>query len=724
MKHSIARLLGGSCLVLLAACGGGGGSGGSSVSSAAPASGGSSKPPVAYAEAEQIVPYITSASVPEDGRVVIAFQLMDQNDAPIVDLSAADISLALAKLRQSIVGNLTGTWQSYINRIEQPGSVGPGTEPKLQATSESGSAGEFTNNGNGTYRYRFAASIKQIDPRFTEQAATEGLDLSYEAGVTHRVALQFRNSREPANPVYDWVPATGAVEYIFHQDIAATTNCNRCHGKLALHGGSRVEVKYCVTCHNAGTTDANSGNTVDMKVMIHKIHMGKELPSVVAGEPYIIYGNNDRANDYSTVVYPNNVLNCVNCHVGTGSDPGDGSLQLTAQGDNWNQYATAAACGSCHDYYPELDSDDKSDTGFFALHYGGQPTDLNCMSCHGIGGVAGPIADSHVNDDPVEQARGQIAAEIIAVEQTAPGEFPRVTFRVFNPADDSNYDILNDPIWQSGSLSVKIGWSTTDYTNVGNQGTSASTISMAATTAAVPAGDGLFSVTFDKPIPDETVPPGIAAGGSGAAVIEGRASYDVDGDGTADRVPLKNVVSFFPITDSSAKARRQSVDLARCQVCHEHVEFHGGTRSDSIDSCVTCHNPRYTRSGGGSVNFKPLIHGKHREAMPSMIANCVACHTDTGYQLPLPAGVLATTIDAGADVADPRDDTVVTPAASACSSCHDSDAARAHMVNLGGASFATTQAAIDSGEVAEQCDICHGAGRANDPDKYHRLVAP
>jgi len=722
MKHSIALLLVAGCLAALAACGGGGGSGGSLASGTAPGSGGGTKPPVAYAQAEQIVPYITSASVPDDGRVVIEFRLLDQDDAPIVDLTAGDISLTLAKLRQGVVGNLTGTWQSYINRIEQPG-VGPGTEPKLQATSESGGNGEFTNHGGGSYRYRFAASVKSIDDTLLAQARDEGLDLSYEPRVSHRVGMQFRNSREPANPVYDWVPATGAVDYIFHQDIAATTNCNRCHVKLALHGGSRVEVQYCVTCHNAGTTDANSGNTVDMKVMIHKIHMGEDLPSVVAGEPYIIYGNRDRAYDFSTVAYPNNILNCVNCHVGTASDPGDGSLQLTAQGDNWNQYATAAACGSCHDRV-DVSGELLTEDAFFAQHYGGQPTDLNCMSCHGIGGVAGPVADSHVDKDPVEQARGLIAAEILAVEQTLPGEFPRVTFRVFNPTDGSNYDILTDPVWQNGSLSVKIGWSTTDYTNVGNQGSSASTLSMDARSTATRVGDGSFAVTFDKPIPDAGIAPGIPASGSGAAVIEGRASYDVNGDGNSDRVPLTNVVSFFPITDNQAVARRQSVDLDRCQVCHEHVEFHGGSRSDNIDSCVTCHNPRYTKSGGGSVNFKPLIHAKHREVFPSMISNCLACHTDTGHQLPLPAGVLATTISAGADAADPRDDTVVTPIASACSSCHDGDTAKAHMVNPGGGSFATTQAAIDSGDVVEQCDICHGAGRANDADKYHRPVAP
>ena len=134
------------------------------------------------------------------------------------------------------------------------------------------------------------------------QAEVEGLDLSYEADRTHRVAIQFDdNPNTTANPnLRLGTGDSGATEGIFTMDIAATENCNACHDPLAIHGGNRREVEYCVTCHNAGSTDANSGNTVDMKVMIHKIHMGKNLPSVQeGGEPYAIYGFRDSKHDYS-----------------------------------------------------------------------------------------------------------------------------------------------------------------------------------------------------------------------------------------------------------------------------------------------------------------------------------------------------------------------------------------------------------------------------------------
>jgi OmcA/MtrC family decaheme c-type cytochrome len=108
------------------------------------------------------------------------------------------------------------------------------------------------------------------------------------------------------------------------------------------------------------------------------------------------------------------------------------------------------------------------------------------------------------------------------------------------------------------------------------------------------------------------------------------------------------------------------------------------------------------------------------EPYPGNLANCVGCHTDDGYTLPLPSGVLGSTIDTGANLASPVDDTVITPATAACSSCHDGSEAGAHMVTNGG-SFDTTQEAIDSGQVVEQCSICHGPGAVADVTRVHKV---
>ncbi|MCB1848703.1 MAG: hypothetical protein KDI04_15390, partial [Halieaceae bacterium] len=251
------------------------------------------------------------------------------------------------------------------------------------------------------------------------------------------------------------------------------------------------------TCHNPGSTDANSGNTVDMKVMVHKIHMGANLPSVQEGQPYIIWGFRDSEHDYSHVLYPQDVRNCVNCHAGsaTGADPvyPEGSnyeLTLTSQGDNWATYASQAACGSCHD---ALD---------FSRHAGGQADDSNCDSCHSTSGIAGSIQQSHTI--LTDEARKAFAAEIIAVTNTAPGQFPQVQYKVFNPIDgDAPYDLTTDPVWTqvaSGAsrLAIDLAWPTTDYTNTGNEQDNASAVSLDAL-AGTPVGDGSYTVTSNVP---------------------------------------------------------------------------------------------------------------------------------------------------------------------------------------------------------------------------------
>ena len=95
-----------------------------------------------------------------------------------------------------------------------------------------------------------------------------------------------------------------------------TTNaaCNRCHNTLSAHGGSRQDIKLCVTCHQPQTIDPDTGNTVDFKVMVHKIHRGESLPSVEAGTPYVIIGNSQSVHDFSNVVFPQDIRNCVRCH--------------------------------------------------------------------------------------------------------------------------------------------------------------------------------------------------------------------------------------------------------------------------------------------------------------------------------------------------------------------------------------------------------------------------
>jgi len=149
-----------------------------------------------------------------------------------------------------------------------------------------------------------------------------------------------------------------------------------------------------VTCHTAGNWDPHGGETVDAKVMIHKIHAGGELASIpgtdgkVWDDPateenemddngeYAIWGNNNNKNEWWKVGFPAIIQNCTKCHQGSGEDV-----------DNWKNVPSRDACGSCHD---DVDFADGTN------HAGGaQDSDDNCSACHPASGSSIGITEAH-----------------------------------------------------------------------------------------------------------------------------------------------------------------------------------------------------------------------------------------------------------------------------------------------------------------------------------------
>ena len=117
--------------------------------------------------------------------------------------------------------------------------------------------------------------------------------------------------------------------------------------------------------------------------------------------------------------------------------------------------------------------------------------------------------------------------------------------------------------------------------------------------------------------------------------------------------------------------------------------------------------------------FTTYVYDTDAVHYPGNLANCEACHVGDSFMLPLEDTVLGTTVDTGVDPMLPEEHTVITPASAVCASCHDGAEPRAHMEGFGG-NFATTQAAIDDGEVVETCNTCHGEGRSEDAWEAHQ----
>jgi len=677
------------------------------------------------ADALKINPAITAASI--NSPPTVQFTLKDENKTALTGLLPEEISLTIARLVPGSNGD-SSAWQSYLTRIETAGGPGPGTRDQFQATTENGADGTLIDRGDGSYTYTFAVDLARSD-------------LTLDRSLTHRIGFEIRGLAETTgNAAYTFRPSDGATTGLFSREIVKLKACNACHDQLALHGSARLDTQYCVTCHNPGSSDANSGNTLDFKVMIHKIHRGRSLPSVQNGGEYAIWGFGDSKHDYSKAVWPQDIRNCRTCH--------DENDPETPNAGNWLSAPTMEACGSCHD---DVDFATGKNHSTFNIVV---TTNASCTLCHRAGGFLGGIDQSHRIRE--REAAAAFQFNLIDIANTSPGAFPIVVFSITDPTKgDAPYNIKSDaPFVQAGTsrVAIDIGWDTTDYQNTGSGSLPASMGSLNPLGAgSINNGNGTFSISSTLAIPSGVT-------GSGMVSLEGRAAVDVDGNGTFEQIGIAGATKFFPITDAAAVKRRAVVSIEKCNVCHKTLSLHGANRTDNIDQCLGCHNPNNTDISRRPANLATALDGKKEEAIdfkrmihalhagpdgaglvvygfgntahdfreiqfPGKLSNCAHCHVGTSYY-PVGMGVLATTLDTGADRSDPLDDINVSPNTSACSACHNSTLALQHMKQNGGA-FDVTQAAdrsmtsIAAGAVVETCGICHGPNRLADVKKVH-----
>jgi OmcA/MtrC family decaheme c-type cytochrome len=629
---------------------------------------------ISEAEASFIRPglkiIIQDITIPADRKPVVTVKYTDNLDQPLDRLGiltpgAISSSFILAYLPKSKAGEITD-YVAYTTRtVTTPtNSPNPGVKA-VQAGTDSG--GTWTEVGAGVYTYRFATT----------------LPANYDTTLTHTLGIYGRRDLREwglsfyvGNPTKDFVPNGSPVTQI--HDIAVTASCNQCHDPLALHGETgRREVQICVLCHSPQTIDPDTGNTVDMKVMIHKIHRGSSLPSVIAGTPYQIIGNSQNVADYSNIALPQDIRNCTTCH------------KDSKQTNAWKLFPSAEACGSCHDSVNFATGEN---------HKAGPADNSQCASCHQPEGqfeFDASIAGAHT----VPYKSKQLLLPKLTVQSltnTGPGQKPTIVFTI----KDRNGNAI-DPARFSGTtgqLRANFVGPTTDY----NMAPINETIT--GTTFA----NGVATYTFKAAIP-------ATASGTWALELEGRlnATLIMGGDPTAtlsQRDALDNVVKYFAVTGTTVTPRRTVVSLANCNKCHEKLQLHGSNRN-TIEACVVCHNPSRTAGTGTaaeSISLQWMAHKIHtgeelsgdyvlgntsfKEVLyPGDRRNCLACHVGNTYTVPTPAGTVAT-------VTPKNYWSPTMPIATACLGCHDSVSTAAHAF-INTTTFGTMQ--------VESCEVCH-----------------
>jgi OmcA/MtrC family decaheme c-type cytochrome len=617
---------------------------------------------------------IQNVIIGADNRIRVTYLITDNNGLPLDRLGVVTPGAVSTSFIAAYIPKGQSQYLAYTTRTQTSPITGVSA---VQAAADTG--GTQQQVGEGTYTYTFGRA----------------LPANFDNTVTHTVVLygnrnlsEFDLGTQYSNVEYNWVPSGAAVTQV--RDVVRTETCNKCHDPLALHGGSRRNVATCVTCHTPQTADPDTGNTVDMKVMVHKIHAGPNLPSVKAGKPYVIIGNQQSINDFSHTTFPQELNNCQSCHDGTAS-----------QAMNWLTKPARATCGSCHD-------DVNFATG--QNHAAGpQPSDNLCSTCHIPQGELefdASIKGAHTVPRFSQDLPG-VKFEILEVKATQPGQKPNVTLKV---TDKSGFPIETS---QMSSLSLLIAGPNTDFAAYWSE-----------SVLRTPSNNGIVNYTFTRGIPED-------AKGSFTVAVEGYRNITLQ-PGTTKQVVVRDVgfnqLVAVAVTDTAPVARRRVVTQEACNSCHGSIALHGTFRQN-VQYCVMCHNANWDDKArrpadklpAESIHLKTMVHKIHtgeelendftiygfgnvpinfnEVTYPGDRRNCEKCHIADTQQLPLPKGVLPSV--AQRDYINPMQ-----PIQAACLTCHTSQEAASH-------------ALLNTSTLGESCRVCHGTTSEFSVDKVH-----
>ncbi|MGS0690667.1 OmcA/MtrC family decaheme c-type cytochrome [Shewanella sp. 30m-9] len=706
----------------------------------------------------------TNATV-DAGTVTVDFKLENDNGVAVLGLTKDhDLRFGIAQL--SHVTELMGEtevdrgfqWQAYINAEKTPnqdwipeGETNIKPSNQFQANVEKASSCEtcFVDNGDGTYSYSFQQNVANV---------TEPVAVAYNAEFTQRATLELELPNFAANAHFDWQPSTGMTDGIQTRNVVAIETCYTCHQpeSLAFHGGRRIDLENCASCHTATSGDPETGNSVDFTYMIHAIHKGSNreinTPEGMAPAPYKVIGYGGGVHDYGKVMYPQNpAADCAACHVEGENAP--------ANADLFKADLSNTACIGCHTEKP---SSNHSST--------------NCMSCHDNGNEAYGRSAERAHSDATKRYKESqgYSAKFSNIEVSNNGTKDVLTFDV-QILDEKDapvaIELIKNPSQYTPS-SIYLSWDIdkdypayTDETKYSARGfallppanpwdpvvstynpeTHTFSINSTNSKLVLPALEGKSVELFAG------VATCFSNGGFGAPLVKPIACDTTDDKGNSiasyayiQDEPLRFTWNGTGVQDTKKPAieRRDIIDAAKCTSCHnqEIVHFDNGV------NCQACHVPdkgvtevknEFYQSTGEikSTSFIYKAHKAEGHYTGTVVkTDCMTCHSKgEGYSGPVygfELGRSAGTAHAlpkdlsqkiPEDIRNPENDAdkeakklwikentwYASPDAAACMSCHQkymSDAALSHMTT-NGAYFGPEMS--EAKKAVETCSTCH-----------------
>ena len=660
---------------------------------------------------------MTDATV-TDGQVSVTFSLKNGNGVAVLGLTKDhDIRFGLAQLTPvtEIVSDTQVDrgyqWQSYINVLKQPntstipdGETNISPSAQYQAEVEAASACEtcFVDNQDGTYQYTFQTNISQI---------TEPLTITYNQDNTQRITLELKQPLITANAHYDFQPSTGLTEDIASRDVVSIEACYTCHqpDSLELHGGRRIDLENCASCHTATSGDPETGNSVDFGYMIHAIHKGQDRVTHTAtteeAAPYKVIGYGGGVHDYGNVMYPQKpAADCSACHVEGANAPQDAAL--------FNANKSDTACIACH-------------TESASEHHVGLST--QCTSCHIEEGYARSAKEAHGDVMKAYNETQTMNAVFSDITVTAEGKFSTTV-----KFTDASANVIAAEFIDTGSRIVMAWDSNKDYPAYNDASYSNRRIKLS---EGIANADNSWTLVWNSvTLPTDYVGKTFELWSAVTACYNnggyGRPEVKLTACSADDvrKVEIKSSAYHFVMaTDAvnssqTAASRRNIIDTTTCQGCHNQEVYH----YDNGVNCQTCHTSDKTLKtdatypgGKKSTSFAFKAHSAEGhylqyagvESGTVLKTDCKTCHTNDGITLGRAEDRVWRYADTetGADV-------WVSSDTGACLSCHQkyiTDATVSHIETNGGITDGMSEDDVRT-RSAEMCSTCHTPTRINE----------
>lgn len=593
---------------------------------------------------------ITGATIGSDGTITANFTLTDPKGLPLDIQGVYTPGPISVSFVAAYIPNGGSDWVALTTSLQKSPITGNSAN---QPAADRG--GTTTSQGNGAYTYTFTTKVPSgFD---TSQTVRIG-------GYAGRNLSEFDLGTSYANDVFTFVPNGSAV--INTHAVVATQSCNRCHDPLAAHGGARRIVPLCIMCHNPGgngvqTVDPDTGNSIDFKVMVHKIHMGANLPSVKAGTPYQIIGFQQSVNDFSNVVFPADTRNCQMCHqtgayprkstVGiANAEPGLPPAPLNVNADGVVTSGSQNSDTPANPPYPGTGDSTSGPGGATAIPVSEaafvipaeepvppppvnenwwltRPSAEACGACHdnvnfqtGENHPGGPVNNSQCTQCHIPQGQLPFDASILGghtIPQWTPGVMPGVVFDLLDVSSGtagnsptvtfSVNDYAGNPIDPSKMdlLNLVMAGPASEYQSV---------ISESAKSAAATGTAGTYTYTFKAAIPAN-------ATGTYTIGIEGYRNFTVEPNTVvAQTVRDVGFNKLYPFSvDGSPVVPHDYENVQQdCNACHYRISAHGTIRQN-VQYCLLCHNPTATdaaqrpasQNPAQGIDFPVLIHRLH-----------------------------------------------------------------------------------------------------------------